>query len=98
MTEVIASREISIIDGGSIFIEIEKPIEIDGIWKCYYNFAFSAERKKTYSMNGVDSMQSILHAIKGIQLYLESTKEFKMGRLRWLDDHDMGFNFNFLNE
>jgi hypothetical protein len=65
-------------------VEIERPVEISGDYKCSYNIHWPNGTVSGYAM-GVDAIQSLILAIRklGVDLYLSESA--KNGQLIWLE-------------
>lgn len=99
LTEVIAERLFFVESPGvrrRFRIQIGAPIQdvptVSGFdWRCPIRFTGHPARRRSAQGFGVDSLQSLVHALKIIETELASIARTAETRLLWLDEHWHGF-------
>jgi len=97
-TSVIAERRLILESSDArrkLCIQIGAPIQdvptVSGFdWRCPIRFA-GLRRRRALQACGVDSLQSVVHALFLIQSELRGIEQDGRSRLIWLDEHGHGF-------
>jgi hypothetical protein len=91
--QVIATRLISLDAHAPESVELYMPVKRAGEneeFRCGYRILGLGDDRMKYA-SGVDSMQALYLALQRIGIDLYTSQPGKSGRLRWLDQRDLGF-------
>ena len=80
---VVAERELTLFGANgtsSGFLRFEEPKPDQNDWRCDYSLEWDGFNKRHYAM-GVDSYQALLLALQTAPTMIESTADFRAGRI-----------------
>lgn len=87
MDAVFVEREIECVTANGIakgFVRIFSPEPDQQDWRCRYLIKWADFEKKFHAM-GVDSLQALQLAMSILPVHIETSDDFKAGRLRYLE-------------
>jgi hypothetical protein len=94
MGEVFATRELELQHSGgqktAVTVGIYQPREVEGEWQCDYETRGLGKPRRRFAA-GIDAMQALMLALRAVASDLATCDEGIAGRLRWLDQSDLGF-------
>jgi hypothetical protein len=88
---IIATRLLTLRNGGHISISIHAPEKSDVDWICRFEIGWPREKEERWAA-GVDSVQALLLALQMIGVKLYTSEQHRAGELTWLSP-DGGYGF-----